>query len=316
MRHPRNPQGPPTRRRAIQQAAGAAAVLGAAALHADRTEAHMPNVEADPDTPVAQNGRVKHSLVHWCYAPYWDVPALIGVAKGLGCKSIELIDPKHLPALKEAGLSCAILGTNMAPYKGFERGFNNPKYRPQVLQATREAIDAAAAFGVPNVIAFTGMAEDIPADAGASNCVAGFKEIAGYAEAKGVTICLEMLNTRASDHPMKGHPGYQGDHVDYCVDILRRVGSPRVKLLFDIYHVQIMDGDLIRRMEQNREFIGHVHTAGNPGRGELDERQEIHYPAVMQALVRIGYDGYVGHEFIPTRDPLAGLRQAVAACDV
>jgi hydroxypyruvate isomerase len=310
---PTNPQGPPSRRRALQ----GAAALGAAAMLPTRSEAHMNREpEADPDTPVARNGRVKHSLVHWCYAPYWDVPAMIGVAKGLGCRSIELIDPKHLPALKDAGLTCAILGTNMAPYKGFERGFNNPKYRPQVLKATREAIDGAAAFGVPNVIAFTGMAEDIPADAGAANCVAGFKEIAGYAEQKGVTICLEMLNTRASDHPMKGHPGYQGDHVDYCVDILRRVGSPRVKLLFDIYHVQIMDGDLIRRIRENREFIGHVHTAGNPGRGELDERQEIHYPAVMQALVECGYDGPVGHEFIPTRDPLDGLRQAVAACDV
>ncbi|MBV8317968.1 MAG: TIM barrel protein, partial [Planctomycetaceae bacterium] len=117
-------------------------------------------------------------------------------------------------------------------------------------------------------------------------------------------------------HPMKGHPGYQGDHTDYCVDIINRVASPNLKLLFDIYHVQIMDGDLIRRIHQLKDVIGHIHTAGNPGRGELDEKQEIAYKPVMEALVDIGYRGYVGQEFIPTRDPLAGLRQAVALCDV
>ena len=115
---------------------------------------------------------------------------------------------------------------------------------------------------------------------------------------------------------MKGHPGYQGDHTDYCVDLIRRVDSPNLKLLFDIYHVQIMDGDIIRRIRQLRDVIGHVHTAGNPGRGELDETQEIHYPAVMKKLLEVKYTGYVGHEFIPTRDPLAGLKQAISVCDV
>lgn len=310
MSHRSPPPNQPSRRRALQ-----GAVLGAAALSASRGQARTVSQD-DPDTPVARNGRIKQSLVNWCYAPYWDVPALIGVAKGLGCKSIELISPTHFAAIRDAGLTCAIASVNMSPHKGFERGYNNPKYRAHVLKATREAIDSAAAFDVPSVIAFTGLAEDIPPDVGADHCVAGFKEIAGYAEKKGVTICLEMLNTRASGHPMAGHPGYQGDHVDYCVEILKRVGSPRVRLLFDIYHVQIMDGDLIRRIKEHGEYIGHVHTAGNPGRHELDERQEIHYPAVMQALAEIGYDGYVGHEFMPTRDPLAGLRQAVAACDV
>ncbi len=138
----------------------------------------------------------------------------------------------------------------------------------------------------------------------------------GHAERKGVTLCLEMLNTRASDHPMKGHPGYQGDHTEYCVDIIRRVGSPNLKLLFDVYHVQIMDGDVIRRIREHRDVIGHVHTAGNPGRGELDDTQEIQYKPIMEALIDVGYQGYVGQEFIPTRNALAGLRQAVAVCDV
>ena len=143
-----------------------------------------------------------------------------------------------------------------------------------------------------------------------------FKEVIGLAEQRGVNLCLEMLSTRDDTDPMKGHPGYQGNHLDYCLDIVRRVGSPRMKLLFDIYHVQVMDGDVIRRLHQCQEWIGHVHTAGNPGRGELDEHQEINYPAVMRALVDIGYRGFVGQEFIPTRDPFEGLQQAFQVCDV
>ncbi|MEZ5950470.1 MAG: TIM barrel protein [Planctomycetaceae bacterium] len=125
-----------------------------------------------------------------------------------------------------------------------------------------------------------------------------------------------MLNTRDDSHPMKGHPGYQGDHTEYCIDILKRVGSPRMQLLFDIYHVQIMDGDVIRRIREHRDYLGHIHTAGNPGRGELDEHQEINYPAIMRALLEVGYEGYVGQEYIPTRDALTGLREAVTLCDV
>jgi hydroxypyruvate isomerase len=146
--------------------------------------------------------------------------------------------------------------------------------------------------------------------------VAGLKKLARLAEAKQVTINLEHLNTRDGTHPMKGHPGYQGDDLDFVADIIRQVGSPRVRLLFDIYHVQVMHGDVIRRMESCRDIIGHVHTAGNPGRAELDDTQEINFPPILRKLVELGYDGYVGHEFIPTRDPLTGLRQAVELCDV
>ena len=198
----------------------------------------------------------------------------------------------------------------------FVRGFNNPKYRAEVIKATRDAIDACAEYGYKSVICFTGMKEGISDEQGADNCVEGYKQIIGHAEKKKVNLCLEMLNTRDTTHPMKGHPGYQGNHTDYCVDIIQRVGSPNMKLLFDIYHVQIMDGDVIRRLRQHKEHIGHIHTAGNPGRGELDDKQEIAYKAIMEALVEIGYQGYVGQEFIPTRDPLAGLQQAVTVCDV
>ncbi len=287
-----------------------ASVLGTAALSG------TTRAEERRDGKAVKNGRIRQSIVSWCFAPHWDVPRMIEVARSLGCDSIELIAPKHFPMLKENGLECAIASIDMGPEPAFVKGFNNPRYHDRVIQATRDAIDACAAFGFQRVIAFTGMREEIPDEEGADHCVAGFKKVVGYAEKKGVTLCLEMLNSRVSDHPMKGHPGYQGDHTEYCVDIIRLVGSPHLKLLFDIYHVQIMDGDLIRRIREHRDVIAHVHTAGNPGRGELDESQEIQYPPVMKALLEIGYEGYVGQEFIPTRDPLVGLRQAVEVCDV
>jgi hydroxypyruvate isomerase len=192
---------------------------------------------------------------------------------------------------------------------------NNPKYQEMCIDKMRRAIDACAEAGYPSVITFTGFREDIPDDVGLKNCVAGYKKVVGYAERKKVTLCLEMLNSRVAEE-MKGHPGYQGDHTDYCLRIIEQVGSPRLKLLFDIYHVQIMDGDVIRRLRACAGHIGHVHTAGNPGRGELDDRQELNYRPIMQALVDVKYAGYVGQEFIPTRDPARGLEEAVALCDV
>ena len=260
--------------------------------------------------PAATKGNIKQSLVEWCYSKYWNIEQMAQVARDLGCRSIEICDPKHWDTLRKYGLTCAIAGSH-----GFVQGMNNPKYHGQCLEILRTRIEQCADFGVPNVITFTGMREDIPADVGMDNCVKGFKKIVGLAEKKKVTLCLEMLNSRV-DEFMKGHPGYQGDHTDYCVELIKRVGSPRLKLLFDIYHVQIMDGDVIRRIHQHKDYIAHVHTAGNPGRAELDLKQEINYPPIMQALLDIGYSGYVGQEFIPTRDPLQGVREAVGLCDV
>jgi hydroxypyruvate isomerase len=262
------------------------------------------------DGPAARKGRLQQSICRWCFEKYWNVDQMCQLAKRLGCVSVELVDPKDWPVLKKHGLVCAIASSH-----GFEKGLNNPKYQAMCHDKLRQAIDACEAFGFPNVITFTGFREDIPDDVGLKNCVAGFKKIVGYAEQKKVNLCLEMLNSRVAE-TMKGHPGYQGDHTDYCMEIIKQVGSPRMKLLFDIYHVQIMDGDVIRRLRQYAEYIGHVHTAGNPGRRELDDQQEINYRPIMQALVEVGYKGYVGQEFIPTRDPEQGLREAVTLCDV
>ena len=272
-------------------------------------------------------GNIHHSIVYWCFniaGDKWGIEKMCQVAKGFGVNSIELTDPDVWPTLARHGMTSAIAMNGM-PGAPFMRGLNNPRYQEEVIARTTERIDACEANKVPAVIAFTGYkwrdADDptsgeISAEEGADNCVQGLKRLAPLAEKKGVTICIEHLNTRDGTHPMKGHPGYQGDDIDYVANIVRRVGSPRVKLLFDLYHVQIMNGDLIRRLEECKDVIGHIHTAGNPGRGELDENQEISFPATMRKLVSLGYKGYVGHEFIPTRDPLAGLQQAVSLCDV
>jgi sugar phosphate isomerase/epimerase len=301
---------------------GTVAAAAVSALPAFCTAA-VPSAEKG----VALRGRIRQSIVFWCFnsaGEKWDLDHTCQVAKSLGCVSVELVPPADWSTLKRYGLTCAI-ATNGMPGAAFKKGFNNPRYRDELMARTRETIDACAQAGVPSVIGFVGYkwkdADDptsgaISAEEGADNCVASLKEIARYAEAHNVNVCIEHLNSRDHSHPMKGHPGYQGDDLDYVARILRRVGSPRVKLLFDVYHVQIMNGDLIRRLEETKDILGHVHTAGNPGRGELDDKQEIQYPPVMQKLVAIGYQGYVGHEFIPTRNPLDGLREAVHLCDV
>ena len=291
--------------------------LGAAALGTQIVQA--------AEKPL--KGNINHSVVFWCFnvaGEKWDIDTTCAHAQALGCKSVEICGPETWPTLKKHGLTCAIAPNGM-PGAPFMKGLNNLHYREQVIEVTTKMIDDCHAAGVPSIISFTGYkwndAEDpksgeISLDDGAANCVAALKKLALHAEKKNVTICVEHLNSRDGSHPMKGHPGYQGDDVDYVANIIRKVGSPRVKMLFDIYHVQIMNGDVIRRIEQCKDVIGHIHTAGNPGRGELDENQEIFYPPIMKKLVEIGYKGYVGHEFIPTRDPLAGLRQAVQLCDV
>ncbi len=255
-------------------------------------------------------GRINQSITYWCFEKYWDVERICQIARQLGCKSVELVDPEHWPTLKKYGLVCALARSHW-----FDKGMNNPQYQPMCLKKTRDAIDACAEYGFPNVIALTGFREDIPDDVGIKNCVGGYKKIIGYAEKKKVNLCLENLNTRV-DVEMKGHPGYQGDHIDYCMEIVKQVGSPRMKLLFDIYHAQVMDGDIITRIRQYKDYIGHYHTAGNPGRCELDDKQEINYKPIMEEIAKTGFKGYVAQEFIPTRDPFEGLKEAVVLCDV
>jgi hydroxypyruvate isomerase len=296
----------------------ATAALGAA------TGGLHPSLAAPGADKAVRNGRLKQSVCAWCFTARgqkWSLDETCRVAASLGVPSVELVGPNDFPTLAKHGLVCGIASNGL----GFQRGFNNPAHRDELVTKTRAAIDACAAAKFPSVIGFVGMkwvkpddpkSGEISRDDAFKNCVAGIKLVAGHAEKAGITLCIEHLNSRDGSDPMTGHPGYQGDDLDWVVGIIKAVGSPRVKLLFDVYHVQIMHGDLIRRLDQTKDVLGHVHTAGVPGRGELDEAQEINYPAVMKKLVQVGYAGYVGQEFIPTRDPLAGLRQAVQVCDV
>jgi sugar phosphate isomerase/epimerase len=276
---------------------------------------------------VIRNGRIKQSLAYWCLNAtewQWDIDRICETAVRLGCPSVELAPPELWPVVARYGLRNALVLNGM-PDPVFAKGLNNPLYHEEILTRTKQVIDQCPDFGIPNVIAFTGYrwldandpaSGEIPQAQGAENTVKGMRELAQYAASRHVTIVLEQLNTRETSHPMKGHPGYQGDDIDYCAEIVRQVDSPHAKLLFDVYHVAIMNGDVIRRIRQYGKWIGHIHTAGVPGRAELDGGQEIHYPGVMRALLEIDYQGYVGQEFIPTRDPAAGLAEAVALCDV
>ena len=305
-----------TRRDVLEQASGALALgtaaLGAATLAA-RDAAAEPAVgpAVEPDYRIT-HGKIRQSVMGWCFKPM-PVEELARHCREIGLEAIEGIGAEHYPLVRSLGLKVSLVSSH-----GFARGPFDPANREFCRTKLRESIDLAAANQCENVITFTGMrVAGISDEQGARNCVELWKEVIGYADQRGVNLCLEHLNSRDSSHPMKGHPGYFGDDVDFCVELIRRVDSPRMKLLFDIYHVQIMNGDVIRRFRQYKDVIAHVHTAGNPGRGELDDTQEINYPAVMRAILETGYRGYVAQEFIPTwPDKVAALRHAAKVCDV
>jgi hydroxypyruvate isomerase len=260
-------------------------------------------------------GRINQSVVHWCFKPM-SVEDLAHSAAALGIKSVELVPPSDWPILKKHGLTCAIASSH-----GFVKGWNDKANWDFCTEKITQSIEAAAAFGCKSVITFSGMRGDLPAgpegdEIGKKNFVEGIKRVLPLAEQKKVTLALEMLNSRV-DIEMKGHPGYQCDSIEWAVDVCDRVGSDRLKILYDIYHVQIMQGDVITRLKQYKDYIAHYHTAGNPGRNEIDDTQEINYPGIMRAIAETGYAGFVGQEFIPTwKDPVAALRHAARECDV
>ena len=259
---------------------------------------------------VVAKGHIKQSVVPWCFNPM-AVPELAEHAAKLGLASVELCDPKQWPRLRELGLTCAIAGSH-----GFAKGFAHKEEWAECQKTLRERIEQCAAFGVERVITFSGFRRGLSDEEGMANMVSGLKEIVGYAEEKKVTLCIEMLNSRV-DIQMKGHPDYFCDSMERTVEICRQIGSGRCKVLFDLYHVQIMHGDVISRIRQHKEYIAHVHTAGVPGRGEIDETQELNYPPLMKALLENGYTGFVGQEFLPTwPDKVASLADGVRRCDV
>ena len=266
-------------------------------------------------------GNIKQVIAAWPFmgaGPKWSPEEFLRNASSLGVTGVELFPIEHWGLLKKYDLICAATKSHT-----FIRGMNNTKHHAECFEALGKAIEASSAAGFPNVMTFTGLADtseekngsQVSPEEGMKNCIAGYKKMVRLAEQKKVTMVLEPLNSKVTEN-MKGHPGYQGDHISYCMEIVKAVSSPALRLLFDVYHIQIMDGDIISHIRQNKEYIGHVQVAGVPGRGEIGKTQEVNYQAVMKALLDTGYQGYVGHEWIPQGDAMTGLREAVSICDI
>ena len=256
---------------------------------------------------VVKAGRLRQSVCRWCYAKI-PLPEFCRAVADLGLTAIDLLQPAEWEVAKAHGLTCS-MGSGFAGT--IADGLNNRANHDAIVNGLEQYVPAAAKAGIPNVISFfgnvqAGMSEKEAID----NCVAGLNRARKVAEDHGVTICVELLNSKVN------HPGYQGDRTAFGVEVVKAVGSPRVKLLYDIYHMQIMEGDVIATIRRNLEHIAHFHTGGVPGRHELDDTQELNWVALSRAIVDTGFKGYMAHEFIPVRDPLTSLREAVVLCDV
>jgi|688.fasta_scaffold00230_43 hydroxypyruvate isomerase len=325
---PSESAGETVSRRGMLQAAGAVGgyglIGGLSAVAASGLAASRAAIAAEPtlhttnansasdDQKVITQRRIHQSLMGWCFNPMPTLE-LAQHAAAIGFEAIEGIDSKFYPDVQKLGLKISLVSSH-----GFQQGPLDPANRDFCMDKLTAAIELAAQVHCPRVITFTGMRKAGISDAAAEdNCVKLWKELMPLAEKHQVHLCLEHLNTRDDSHPMKGHPGYFGDDLERCIRLIQRVDSPWMKLLFDIYHVQIMHGDVIRRIRKYHPWIGHYHTAGNPGRCEIDENQEIQYPPILKAILETGYQGYVAQEFIPTwKDPIASLRHAAKLCDI
>lgn len=272
----------------------------------DNSQQHITPEEKSSVANKAPTGRIRQSVMGWCFNPMPPLE-LAQLSKQLGLVAIEGIDAAAYPAVKQLGLDISLVGSH-----GFGTGPVDPNNHSAVEQALRKGIELAVEFNSPNVITFTGMRVPGMRDESAKqNCLDCWQRVIDYAQEKKITLCLEHLNSRDNSHPMKGHPGYFGDDVDLCIELIEKMDSPNFKLLFDIYHVQIMHGDVIRRIGELHPHIAHYHTAGNPGRCEIDQHQELNYPPILEAIAETGYQGFVAHEFIPTwDDPAQSLRHA------
>ena len=262
---------------------------------------------AEAVLPRELRGRVNHSVARWCYE---DIPLedLCKAANEMGIKSIELTGPEEWPVLKKHGLVSAMpWGAGL----GIEKGFNNPVYHDELIKSYEEIIPKVAAAGFDQVICFSGNRNGLSDEKGIANCALGLKKLMPTAEKYNVTLTMELLNSKVN------HPDYQCDHTAWGAELADEISSERFKLLYDIYHMQIMEGDVIATIRKFHPYISHYHTGGVPGRHEIDETQELYYPAIVRAILETGYKGFIGQEFIPQRaDKLASLKQGIEICDV
>jgi hydroxypyruvate isomerase len=254
---------------------------------------------------AAAAGRLKQSAARWCYNKM-SLDGFCRQGAEAGLTGVDLVEPPDWPTIRKYGLVPALTtGAGRIP-----NGWNRTERHDQLETEMKANITRAAEAKVPNVITFSGNRAGMPDDVGKQNCITGLKRVAKFAEDHGITIVLELLNSKVD------HKDYMCDHTAWGVDVIKAVDSPRVKLLYDIYHMQIMEGDVIRTIQQNIQHIGHFHTGGVPGRHELDNNQELHWRTIAQAIADAKFEGFIAHEFIPVRDPMTSLKQAIELCTV
>ncbi|HLH04321.1 MAG TPA: sugar phosphate isomerase/epimerase family protein [Bryobacteraceae bacterium] len=266
---------------------------------------------ARPGLAPAQvpGGRLKQGVSLWCWQKWYTLDQLCQEAARIGIKGIDLVTPDQYATVQKYGLIPSM--TAASEPNTIPIGLNRIENHDRVLAKLKEDITAAAAAKVPNVITFSGNRRGMPDEEGLKNCAIALNKIKGYAEEKGVTVNLELLNSKVDHHD------YMADHSAWGIELMKQVNSPRVKLLYDIYHMQIMEGDLIRTITKNIQYFGHFHTGGNPGRHELDDTQEVTWHAVAKAIADTGYEGFISHEFVPAQQPvIRGLEQAYELCNV
>lgn len=257
--------------------------------------------------PEEVSGKINHSVCQWCYN---DIPLeqLCEAAKGMGIKSIDLLNSSQWATAAKYGLTCAMAYANDW---GLQRGFNNPAFHEQLLKDYTANIPKAADAGLKNVICFSGNANGLSSEQGLENCSKGLEPVMKVAEKYNMLVSMELLNSKVD------HKDYQCDYTSWGVRLCEKLGSPNFKLLYDIYHMQIMEGDVIATIRKNIQYISHFHTGGVPGRHEIDESQELYYPAIMRAIVETGFKGYVAQEFIPAhKDKLNSLKNAIKICNI
>ena len=255
--------------------------------------------------PIERKGRLKQSVCRWCYSKIPVEDFAREVAR-LGIQAVDLADPKEWPVYKQYGLKLTMVGGGTT----IPEGFNRKENHAGIEQRFKESVQRATDNGALSIIVFSGNRKGMSDEEGLENCVTGVKKVMPIAEDKNLLVCMELLNSKVN------HPDYMCDHTKWGVELVKRVGSPKFKLLYDIYHMQIMEGDVIRTLKENSQYIGHLHTGGNPGRNEIDDTQELNYLGISKAVVDMGFSGYFAHEFIPKRDPLKSLAEAVELCDV
>jgi len=290
-----------TRRKFIQ-----AAALAAAAAPLLPKEA-----QAQPALPAKLKGNINQSVCRWCYGRV-KLDDLCAASKEMGLVGIDLVNPEDFPTLKKHDLVCSMVSNPTIDGLGaIPKAWNRVENHDKLVTAYTQRLQQTADAGYERLICFSGNRAGLDDAQGLENCAAGLKKILPLAEKLKVTVCMELLNSK------RNHKDYQCDHTAWGVELVKRISSERFKLLYDIYHMQIMDGDICDTIRENHQYFDHYHTGGVPGRAELDQTQELNWPRIMQAILATGYKGYVGQEFVPKRpDALASLRQAVTICDV